>query len=269
MARIADPAAPQQKQRSASFSLGSDTCRPLPLNMIYFLYGKDGIRSRKKLHELLDFAKKKRPEAEVFRFTSENWEEGKLDELLSSQGLFDQKYTVVLDSLFEKKDIKSFVVEKLSDMAESEQLFFMIESAVDAPTLKKIEKVAKQVQEFQEKIEKKEEKNIFSVANGLVERDKKKLWMNYLDFIENGYAPEELHGIFFWQVKNMIIASLSQKQNETGLSPFAYTNALRGSRNYKTEELQKMSNDLVELTHKVRTGKGELGIMLEKWVLGV
>lgn len=237
--------------------------------MIYFLYGKDGIRSRKKLHELLDFAKKKRPESEVFRLTSENWSESKLEELLSSQGLFDQKYTVVLDNLFEKKDIKSFVLERLEEMSESEQLFFMIELAVDAPTLKKIEKSAKQVQEFEPKEDKKEEKSVFLVANGLVERDRKKLWVSYLEFLDKGFVPEELHGIFFWQVKNMILASVAKKQNETGLSPFAYTNALRGSRNYKTDELQKMSQDLVEMTHRVRSGKGDLSIMLEKWVLGV
>lgn len=217
----------------------------------------------------MDFAKKKRPEAEIFRLTSENWSEEKLEELLSSQGLFDQKYTVVLDNVFEKKDIKSFVLDKASEMSESEQLFFIIEPGVDAPTLKKIEKVAKQVQEFELTGERKSEYNIFAVANGLVEKDRKKLWVSYLDSIKKGSAPEEIHGIFFWQVKNMILASRAKSQGETGLSPFAYTNALRGSRNYKTEELLGMSSDLVEMTHRVRTGKGNLDTMLEKWVLGV
>ncbi len=237
--------------------------------MIYFLYGKDSIKSRKKLHELLDFAKKKRPDAEAFRLNTETWSETRLEELLFSQGLFDQKYTVVLDNLFEKKDIKVFVLDRLEEMSESDQLFFMIENSVDAASLKKIEKFAKQVQEFEEKVEKKEERSIFSVANGLVERDRKKLWISYLEFLDKGFVPEEIHGIFFWQVKNMILACLAKKQNETGLSPFAYTNALRGSRNYKTEELQKMSQDLVEMTHRVRSGKGDLDIMLEKWVLGI
>lgn len=235
--------------------------------MIYFLYGKDTIKSRKKLHELLAFAKKKRPDAEVFRITTENWSEDKLVELLSSQGLFDQKYTVVLDNLFEKKEVKSFVLDKLGDMSESEQLFFMIENSVDSASLKKIEKYAKQTQEFQEKEERKNEFNIFGVTNGLVERDRRKLWISYLDSIKKGSAPEEIHGIFFWQVKNMILASRSGSQSETGLSPYAYKNALTGNRKYKTEELIEMSNDLVDMTHRVRSGKGEMDIMLEKWVL--
>ena len=82
-----------------------------------------------------------------------------------------------------------------------------------------------------------------------------------------GVGLEEIHGIFFWQVKNMLLASLEGSQKETGLSPFVYKNALKGARNYKTEELKNMSSELVDMTHKVRTGKGELGVMLEKWVL--
>jgi hypothetical protein len=42
-----------------------------------------------------------------------------------------------------------------------------------------------------------------------------------------------------------------------------------GSKNYTLKELQKMSSELVEMTHLVRTGKGDMEIMLEKWVLGV
>ena len=78
---------------------------------------------------------------------------------------------------------------------------------------------------------------------------------------------EEIHGILFWQVKNMILASKSNSQIDAGLSPFVYTNSLTGARNYKTEELTKMSGELVDMTHRVRQGEGDLEIMLEKWIL--
>jgi hypothetical protein len=29
-----------------------------------------------------------------------------------------------------------------------------------------------------------------------------------------------------------------------------------------------MSRELVNMTHRVRSGEGELGVMIEKWVLG-
>jgi len=234
--------------------------------MIYFLYGTDTHKARKKLHELLDLAQKKRPTAELFKINTENWNEGDLDELARSQGLFEKKYTVVLDNLFEKKEIKEYVLDRLEDLQKSEQIFLVLEAGVNAEIVKKFEKYSEKVQKF-EKIEQKQKFNIFGVTDGLLTKDKRKLWVSYLSALSLGAEPEEVHGIFFWQIKNMILVSSADSQHETGLAPFPYKNALTGSRNYKLEELKKMSSDLVEMTHRVRTGEGELNIMLEKWIL--
>lgn len=237
--------------------------------MLYVIYGTDSHKARAKLHDLLDLAKKKRPEAELFKITTENWSEGQFDELLVAQGLFEQKYTTVLDNLFEKKDIKSYVMDRLDQMKESEQIFLMLESSIDASSLKKLEKFSEKVQEFEKKEDKKPNINIFSITDGLVQKDKKKLWVSYIDLLGKGAVAEEIHGILFWQVKNMILASRAGSATETGLSPFVYKNALTGARNYKNEELQKMSSDLVDMTHRVRQGKGDLEVMIEKWVLSL
>ncbi len=237
--------------------------------MLYLIHGTDTHKARKKLHELLDIAQKKRPGAEIFKITSENWSDAQFDELLVARGLFEQKYTVVLDNIFEKKDYKDYVLERLDGMQESEQIFLMLESSVDSPSLKKIEKNAKQVQEFVKAENKKFLPSIFTVADGLLQKDKKSLWISYIDFINKGTAPEEIHGIFFWQVKNMILTSRATSSNDTGLSPFVYKNALTGARKYKTEELTKMSGELMDMTHRVRQGEGEMEVMLEKWVLGL
>jgi DNA polymerase III delta subunit len=236
-------------------------------NMYYFLYGTDTHKAREKLHSFLDLAKKKRPDAEVFKMTSENWSEGQFDELLISQGLFEQKYTVVLDNLFEQKEVKEYVLDRLEQLKDSDQIFLFLEGKIDSVSLKKIEKYSEKVQEFEKKTELKKDINVFGINDGLLDKDKKKLWMYYLNLLSEKVPPEEIHGILFWQVKSMILASRSTSSNETGLSPFVYKNALRGSRNYKTEDLQKMSMQLVDMTHQVRTGEGDLGIMLEKWIL--
>ena len=235
--------------------------------MLYVIYGTDGHKARKKLHELLDLAEKKRPGAEIFKITSENWGEAQFDELLVSRGLFEQKYTVVLDNLFEKKDIKDYVMDRLEEVGESEQIFLILDGKIDAPSLWTLEKHAKQVQEFVKAESSKPAYNIFSITDGLLQKDKKRLWISYIDFLRKGAAPEEIHGIFFWQIKNMILASRARSQVETGLAPFPYKNALTGARNYKTEELSQMSSELVEMTHRVREGDGDMDIMLEKWIL--
>jgi len=236
--------------------------------MLYFLYGTDTEKARKKLHSFLNMAKEKRPDAEVFRLTSENWNEATFDELLISRGLFEAKYTVILDNLFEKKEIKDFVLERLESVAKSEQIFFLIEPRVDAPIVKKVSKYAKQTQEFT-KGELKPEGSIFSITDGLVSKDKKKLWISYLDFLEKGIGPEEIHGIFFWQVKNMILVAKSKNPADTGLSPFVYRNASLGAKKYSEKELMTMSSQLVDMTHRVRQGKGDLDVMLEKWILTI
>lgn len=237
--------------------------------MLYIIYGSDSEKTRSKLHELLELARKKRPEAELFLLNTENWSETQFDELLISRGLFEQKYTVVLDKLFEKKDVKEYIIDRAEEMKSSEQIFLMLEGAIDAASLKKLSKNAEKIQEFVKKEDKKQSYNIFSITNGLLEKDKKNLWIDYLTFLNMGAAPEEIHGILFWQVKNMILASCAGNQTETGLSPFVYKNALTGSRKYKTEELENLSSELVQMTHKVRSGEGELDIMLEKWILSV
>lgn len=235
--------------------------------MIYFLYGTDSNRARTKLHELLELAEKKRPNSELFKITTENWSESQFDELLVSQGLFESKYTVVLDNLFEKKDYKIYIMDKLENMRDSEQIFLVLEGIIDAASLKKIEKFSKQAQEFVKKEDKKQNLNIFFITEGLVQKDKKKLWISYIDLLSKGAGPEEIHGILFWQVKNMLLSSLSGSQIDTSLSPFVYKNALTGARKYRTEELKEMSSQLVGMTHKVRQGEGELEIMMEKWIL--
>ena len=237
--------------------------------MIYLLHGTDTHKARKKLHEMLDILIKKRPNSELFKVTTENWSESQFDELLSAQGLFDQKYIVVLDGLFEKKDIKERVLDRLKEMKGAEHPFLILENKIDAPTLKKIEGVAEKIQEFSKPENKKESYNIFYITDGLLSRDKKKLWIDYIDLLSKDISAEEIHGIIFWQVKNMILASRADSVKETGLTPYQYKNALTGGRRYKEEELLKMSSDLVEMTHKVRSGEGELEVILEKWILGM
>ncbi len=235
--------------------------------MFYFLHGTDTHKARTKLHELLDLAKKKRPDAELFKITTENWSDGQFEELLVSQGLFEQKYTVVFDNVFDYKECKQYIIDRLQELHDSEQIFLLLESRVDASTLKKIEAMAKQVQEFTKPENKKSSPAIFGITDKLLQKDKKGLWISYVDLIRSGIAPEEIHGVLFWQIKNMILTTRAQSQTDTGLSPFVYKNALTGARNFKDDELSTMSSQLIEMTHRVRQGDGELEVMLEKFLL--
>lgn len=238
--------------------------------MIYFLYGTDIYTSRKKMHSILDVLCKKRPDSEIFKINSESFNEERFDELIYSQGLFDSKYIVVLDNLLEEKGIKEFLADRFVEMKDSLNVFVWLENKVDAKTLKEIEKNSEKTQEFTKKEDgfvKKKELPVFSITDGLLEKNKKRFWVSYIDLLSKGAGPEELHGIIFWQVKNMLIASKADSQKDSGLAPYPYKNALTGGRRYKEDELVSMMSDLVSMTHKVRVGEGDLDIMLEKWIL--
>lgn len=235
--------------------------------MIYFIHGTDTHKARNKMHEILQGLSVKRPNSEVFKLTPENWSEVQFDELVQSLGLFDQKYIVILDFLFSDKEAKEFILERIEGMQNVEHWFLILDGKIDTVTAKKIEKVSYKTQEFEKKETKKEAPIIFSITDKLLTRDKKGLWVSYLDLINQGIPAEEIHGVFFWAVKNMIIASKVGSQKESGLAPYSYSKALSGGRNYKEEELQKMSSGLVEMTHRVRRGEGELQVMMEKWIL--
>jgi DNA polymerase III delta subunit len=237
--------------------------------MIYFLHGADTKNSRKKTHEILGQLSGKRPNSEVFKITTENWNAEQFDELLAAQGLFEKKYIVVLDFLFSQKEIKEKILEKLAEMKSAEHWFLILDGKIDAPTIKKLEKFSYKTQEFAKVENKKETPIIFTVTDKLLARNKKQLWICFVDLLGQGIAAEEIHGVLFWAVKNMIIAGRTKNQNDSGLAPFPYSKALAGSRNYTLSELQKMSGDFVEMTHKVRIGEREMETMLEKWILSL
>lgn len=219
------------------------------------------------MHEVLQNLSHKRPNSEVFKLTEENWNESQFDELVSSQGLFDQKYIVILDFLFSNKEAKEFVLDKLKSMQDAEHWFLILDGKVDVATVKKIEKASYKTQEFEKAEKKKPAPIIFSITDKLLNKDKKGLWVSFLDLTRRGIPAEEIHGVFFWAVKNMLIAGKVQSQKESGLAPFSYSQALSGGRNYKSVELQNMSSQLIQMTHRVRRGEGELPVMMEKWIL--
>src|SRR3989338_5664710 len=107
--------------------------------MLYFLYGSDSEKAREKAHEVLAGLQKKKPDAELFRFDADGWSdplnpargEARFDELIASQGLFEKKFIVFVNRLFENKDAKDVIVKKLSAIRESENVFIFLEGKVD------------------------------------------------------------------------------------------------------------------------------------------
>lgn len=235
--------------------------------MLYIFHGTDTAKVRAKAHSLIDTLQKKRPDAEVFWMDSETFASEKLKELTESQGLFSLKYIVVLNRVFENKDAKQAVLEAVSALAQAEHVFVMVEEAFGTKEITAFQKHATQMVAYDAQKTEKQTFNTFSLSDALGARDKKKLWMLYIQAKDAGVSDEEIHGVLWWQAKSMMLASTTKSAEEAGLKPFVFSKAKKFAVNFSGTELPRVLADLMELYHRSRRGEYDLGTALEAWIL--
>ncbi len=242
--------------------------------MLYLVHGTDNGGAREKVHELLGVLSAKKPNAEIFRVTSEDWSDDKLTELIGGQGLFERKNIALLDTILSSKETLKEIAEsfltRLEEMAGSDNVFIVLEKEIDAKALAKFEKKAQKVWKCDIKARtEKKDFNVFALTDAFGRRDKKTLWALYQKAILNGSEPEELHGLLFWQVKSLLVAAQAKSADEAGLKPFVWSKAQSFLKNFKEGELSRISSSLVNMYHRARRGEVDFEVELEMFVLGV
>lgn len=243
--------------------------------MIYLFHGQDIEKARQKANSVAESLLRKRPDASLFRLDSGTWQEAAFDEYVGGQGLFVQKYIVILDRLFEKKEIKEYVVDRLKDLKGSDNIFIILENALDKATLEKFEKNAEKIQVFGQKEagaaknKKATDFNMFALTDALGARNQKRLWTLYQKAVRHDVVPEELHGVLFWQIKSMLLAALSKDVKESGLNPFVYNKAKNYAKNFTVPELKKISSQLITMYHRAHRGEVDFDAALEKFFLSI
>ena len=242
--------------------------------MIILIYGSQTDKVREISRLRLEGLKNKRPDASFFRMDDEEFNEAQFEELIFGQGLFDKKFIVHLDRVLENKEAREYILKYLNELAESENGFIITEYKLAKPTLEKIKKVAVKTEIFDtKKIETKQEFNIFALSDALGKKDKKNLWVLYVQALKNNVAPEQIHGTFFSQIKNMLLVKKAEEQgiktSELGLHPFVVKKTVSVVKNFTTKELEKHSRDLLHIYHQARGGGDELDVGLEKFILSL
>ena len=267
--------------------------------MIYFFYSDGGMNgalaATKKAAALAADLLKKKPDASLFTLNEENWNEAAIDEYVGGQGLFSNKYIVLVRGILDgagaggtaggnaaaKKEMRQAFIEKLEVFAGSPNIFIISAGSVDKASLKKIEKSAEKIQEVSSGVSENAEtpatarksgssgggNSMFALADALGARDKKTLWILYCTAIEEGKVPEEIHGILFWQAKSMIIAAQAKTAGDSGLSPFVYQKSKRYANNFKPEELKNLLERLVSVYHDSHRGIHEFETAMERLIL--
>jgi DNA polymerase III delta subunit len=245
--------------------------------MIYLFYGTNKEKVRKQAQALVLGAKKKHPEAEFFKLTPDNFLESKVDELIMSQGLFYSGSIILADSLLVEEEIKEILIKKIKDISESPNFFVFLEEKLNKKELEIFKKYAQKIEEYkkpekrltkkEELAEKGEKIDFFEFANALGERNKKLLWHLYQEALMEEVPSEEVHGIFFWQVKAMLTALKSKDAIEAGLKPYVFNKGKTYAKNYGEVKLKEMSASLVDMYHEAHRGNTDFAVALEKFIL--
>lgn len=238
--------------------------------MLYFFYGTDTDKAREKARALTDGLRKKKPDAEVFQLDVLHTSEAELDELIHGQGLFNKNYIVYAARLFENDEMKEAFLERLEDIKRSPNIFAVVEERVDKKTLFLITEAAERAQFFESKQDgKKPDFNIFSLTDAFGRRDKRNLWVLLQKAVASGAAPEEIHGVLFWQLKNMLLAKQYTSAEEAGVKPFVWNKARAFAKNWSDDELKALSGKMVALYHDAHRGICNFSVALERFALTI
>ncbi len=235
--------------------------------MLYWYYGNDTERVNRKARALVATLAKKRPDASLSVLEADQL--NVLEELIEAQGLFNQRHLVHLRAPFENAVSRELMLGFLPKLAPSENVFIITCGALDAALKKQVERHASESEEFSRPSQPKSQVNSFAMADALQARDKRTLWVAYQEAERAGKVTEEIHGMLFFAVKSMLLASKSTTPEEAGLAPFNYSKGRAGAGRYTVQELELLAQRLVEIYHEAHEGSGDLRTLLELWLLRV
>lgn len=254
--------------------------------MIYLIYGENKTNALDKHRELVKVLHGKRPDAELFEMSAEAWNGDEFNSFLTSQGLFEKKLIVSLKTVCtDSPEALEYIADRLKEIAASENVFIFVETKLKADVLAKFKKAAQKTIEAKSSLETTSESgsvstkgprgarggagdfNVFALTDAFGTRERGRAWSVFQKALMNGSEPEELHGLIFWQLKTILLATGAASATDAGLKPFVYSKAKGFARNFSPDELRNMSSNLVSLYHESRLGGPTLDLALERFLL--
>ncbi len=193
--------------------------------------------------------------------------EGVVTGAVGTASLFGGVEYFLLDTPSGNTEFEAEVLESLSALTASSNVFIVLEGGLLAEFKKKYTKHANSIEEFT--TEKTERFNPFSLAEALARKDKKQLWVLLQQARLQQIREEELVGILWWQLKTLRLATLTPSAEAAGLKEYPYKKAKQSLRNFAPGEIEKLSDTLLVLYHEDHQGGAAMETSLERWVLTV
>ena len=111
------------------------------------------------------------------------------------------------------------------------------------------------------------EPNYFNFADAASGKKKYQALSLLRSYVKDGLGAEEAFWKLWWKIKTLRLVDSGEKN--TGLHPFVEKKALGDLQNFSSEELKKLSYELLDLFSEVRRGEATFEEGLEKILLKV
>ncbi|MBX4216257.1 hypothetical protein KW797_04915 [Candidatus Parcubacteria bacterium] len=231
--------------------------------MLYLFHGGRDARI-KAIGERKDALMKKDRDALYRPLAEEEWNGPSLEELARGQGLFGGTAYFLIKEFLATKEDREFFMDMAPLLGRSHNVFFVSEPSATKEMAKAVEKAGGEVVALAEGEKAKRDGSNFALADAAAKRDRKLSWALFLEALGKGASAEELHGILFWQMKNLVLAK--HAASGTPLS-FPLMKARSASALWKDGELDSALSRLVSIYHESHRGLYELPVALELFLL--
>ena len=182
--------------------------------MIYLFSGDD---TKNKLIGYEKFAKSIPKEMECFFVSRNNFNPIQIESLYSGSSLFAPLSATFFQNILDYEENRDFILNRLKMMGDSNNYFIFLESKQNKSILDAFKKARAELNIFELPKEKKEKFDSFLIANAFANKDKLNTWIYFRQAIENDVSLEEISGIIFWKIKDMILKKNFAKFNEEKL----------------------------------------------------
>lgn len=232
--------------------------------MLYVYYGSGEEAVRAAAYAKLG-ALRAETTSEISRLEPDTYEAGQVANASQGVALFGGPQVYLIDTPSVREEFFAEVTAEAAALAASIHHFVVIEGTLLAAQKKSLAEAAHEMAEY--KSESKGRFDTFTMADALAKKDKRTLWILLQDAVREGLPAEEIIGVLWWQLKTMRLALLTTTAAEAGVKDFPYNKAKRSLANFKPGELAALSHALLLLYHDGHSGKCDINLALEEWVL--
>ena len=190
--------------------------------MLYVFCG-DRFAARELCREFVDVCRKKRERAEYI-YLSPPAVPHSLEELMLSQGLFEQKYIVFCDEVIGDHSAQH-LLENLSLYHESPHMFVIFEPSLSVRDEKKFVGAGAVIKRCEERVSPEDARPLFAFIDVFLRNDREKTFVAFHKLLRNGTPPSSVLNTLLWQLRMLVLVSRSANASDAGVKPFVFTKA--------------------------------------------